>query len=103
MRAQRAVLIAAGSIVFTLLVWVWILSRPEGTFHDQGGLAITLIYFPATFSVWLICSLLSFVLGRCKVDGLPETDVSRVKTLRLIKAGLVALGFFLSIRTLFIA
>ena len=54
---------ATASIAFTLAVWAWMLTRPAGTFHDQGGLMITLYYFPATFVVWLACSIVAWKAG----------------------------------------
>jgi hypothetical protein len=70
--AKAAVTLAGASVVFTLCVWAWILSRPAGTFHDQGGLAITIIYFPVTFMVWLFCALPSAALRRRKLEALPD-------------------------------
>lgn len=100
---RTAVTIALGSIVFTLIVWGWMLTRPAGTFHDQGGLAITLIYFPATFVVWILCGLTSVALRRRRTEGEPEADVARLGNLRRLVWGLIALGLLLSIGTLFIA
>src|SRR5262245_48203555 len=97
---QTATFIAAANIAFTLCVWAWIFSLPEGTFHDQGGLAISLIYFPATFCVWLSCALASIALLCRKSADLSEAEASRVKTQRRVTLGLVALGLFLAIGTL---
>jgi hypothetical protein len=100
---QTAVTIAAGSMVFTLSVWVWMLTRPPGTFHDQGGLAITLFYFPATFVVWLVCGLASVAFRRRRTEGESEADVARSSKLRRVVCGLIALGLLMSIGTLFVA
>ena len=99
--SQTAAAIAAADIVFTLCVWAWIFSRPAGTFHDQGGLAITMIYFPATFCAWLVSTLASVVLSRRKSGDWAEADASR--RLRQVRFGLVSLGLLLAIGTLFIA
>jgi hypothetical protein len=102
-RQQTAVTIAAGSIVFTLGVWAWMLTRPPGTFHDQGGLAITLVYFPATFVVWLLCGLTAVALRRRRTEGASDVDAARVGKLRRVGFGVIALGLLLSIGTLVIA
>jgi hypothetical protein len=101
--APTAVTLLLGSIVFTLSVWAWIFTRPAGTFHDQGGLAITLIYFPTTFVVWLLCGLIASALRRRRTAGESEADVAGVGNSRRLVFGLVALGLLLSIGTLFIA
>src|SRR5262245_5872750 len=80
------------SIAFTLCVWIWIFIQPESAFHDQGGLTITLVYFPATLAAWLLCAIISIVLALRRTDGG-----------RLATFGLVALGLLLSIGTLFTA
>ena len=101
--ARTAVTLALASIVFALSVWAWMLTRPAGTFHDQGGLAITLFYFPTTFVVWLLCGLISMALLRRRTEGESEADVARGGNLRRLVFGLIALGLFLSIGTLVIA
>ena len=101
--AQTAVTLTLASIVFTLSVWGWILTRPAGTFHDQGGLAITIFYFPATFGAWLVCGLTSIALRRRRTEAESEVDLARAGNLRGLVFGLIALGLLLSIGTLFIA
>jgi hypothetical protein len=100
--SQTVMVLPLASIVFTLGVWAWILTRPEGTFHDQGGLAITLLYFPSTFAAWLLCGLISVALRRRRPEGEAEADVARFGKLRRRVYGLIALGLLLSIGTLFI-
>ena len=96
---KPAVIRAIGSILFTLVVWVWMLTRSAGTFHDQGGMAITFLYFPATFIVWLYCGLTAVMclLRSTEAEGAP------VWRLRWKVVGLIALGLLLSFGTLFIA
>ena len=94
---------AIGSIVVTLVVWVWILTRPEGSFEDQGGMLITLLYFPGTFVVWFFCGLTSVVLLVRSRKGGSEADFARRNRWPGVVIGLIALGFFLSVGTLFIA
>ena len=79
------------------------LVQPVGTFHDQGGLAITIYYFPATMVVFVACALSSVLLGRQKQGGLDVAEDSAIKMLQWVKIALVALGFLLSVGTLFIA
>ena len=40
-----------------------IASRPPGSFHDQGGMAIAFFYFPVALFGWLLCGLPGAVLG----------------------------------------
>lgn len=101
-RTRTAASLALATIIFSVCVWVWILSQPEGTFHDQGGLAITLIYFPATFCVWSVCGLLSaVVICWGKIDSAEGNDATS-KTFRLATIGLFVVGFCLSAGTLFL-
>jgi hypothetical protein len=101
-RTRTAASLALATVIFSVCVWVWILSQPEGTFHDQGGLAITLIYFPATFCVWLVCGLLSAgVIGWGKIDTAEGNEAIR-KRFRLATIGLFVVGFCLSAGTLFL-
>ena len=51
------------SLMLTFALWGWIWTRPPGTFNDQGGLAITLIYFPSALLGWLVFGLPGLVLG----------------------------------------
>lgn len=99
-RTRVAVGFASASLVFSACTWAWVLCRPEETFHDQGGLAITLIYFPATFCTWLVCAMLSaglLFLGNSRSMGV---GIMQRRRLRWIALGLVALGLCLSVGTL---
>lgn len=94
---------AWASPLFTLAVWAWMLTRPAGTFHDQGGMAILLMYFPITFIVWLYCTLTTALLVRRAKKIQPPLDeftvrksCGRIRWLRVI-------GLVLSVATLFIA
>ena len=90
-------------MLFTLGVWAWILTRPAGTFHDQGGMLITFFYFPATFGGWMLFGLPSSFLARRKTGDESDGDSAGVLTTHRIVSGLVALGLLLSFVTLFIA
>ena len=55
--------LALVSLALTLSLWAWIWSQPPSAFHDQGGLAITLIYFPIAGLGWVAFGLPAFILG----------------------------------------
>jgi hypothetical protein len=84
------------SIFFTLAVWAWVLTRPPGTFHDQGGMQISFLYFPLTLLIWFIANLAALVLMILRRRELPGTSW-------LITTCLSLLGLLLSLATLFIA
>jgi hypothetical protein len=92
------VLIALASVLFTLSIWAWILTRPEGTFHDQGGLSLMLVYFPWTFGVWFVCGLIAIILAVRGRRSNPDRGSSFGLT-----AAFVMLGLILSTGTLFLA
>ena len=98
-----AVVRALGSIIFTLIVWVWMLTRPAGAFHDQGGMAITFIYFPATFGVWLYCCLTSVLFLVRRTKGGTEAEGAQGPAVGWRTLGLIVLGLLLSVGTLAIA
>ena len=99
---RTAAFLASVSVFFSVCIGAWILSRPETTFHDQGGLTITFIYFPSTFCIWFLCALLPLAFRSYKLNCSPPDDVTRIKNLRWTTMGLVTIGFFLSIGTLFL-
>ena len=99
---RTAAFLASVSVFFSVCIGAWILSRPERTFHDQGGLTITFIYFPSTFCIWFLCALLPLAFSCYKLNYSPPGDVSRIKKLHRATVGLVISGFFLSIGTLFL-
>ena len=101
-QAQIAASLAFASIGSSFCVWAWVLTRPEEMFHDQGGLAITLIYFPATFCVWLLCTVLSAWLIYRRKGVVSEFDTPTSKTFRRATLGLITLGFCVSVGTLFL-
>ncbi|MBX3745987.1 MAG: hypothetical protein KF833_11830 [Verrucomicrobiae bacterium] len=37
-----------------LLAWAWVITRPPGTFNDQGGMVITFLILPLTLVAWLV-------------------------------------------------
>lgn len=91
------------SPLFTLGVWAWMLTRPAGTFHDQGGMAILLIYFPLTFIVWLYGTLTtSFLIYRAKKSEPPLAELAMRKWRGRIRWARVT-GLVLSAGTLFVA
>ncbi len=55
------------SVSLTLGVWAYIFSRaPQGAFHDQGGMLITLILFPLTFLGWVVGGGGAITLGMAR-------------------------------------
>ena len=67
---RAAVMLALLSPVVNLLVLLWVSSRPEGTFHDQGALLLVFKYFPRTFLLWIFTALLSAFFGsQCPRQG----------------------------------
>jgi hypothetical protein len=93
---------AWASPVVTIALWVLIWTRPAGTFQDQGGMLILLIYFPLVFVVWLYCTLAtSFLIYRAKKSEPPPSEGEMRKSRRRI-LWLRAGGLLLSVGTLFI-
>lgn len=82
---------------------MWVLTRPAGTFNDQGGLTITLIYFPLALVGWVVCALPAVVLVHLTKKHCSETDMAQTKGLQRIIWCPVGLGLLLSFATLFIA
>jgi hypothetical protein len=94
--AQTAAASSVISIVFTLSVWTWVLTRHAGAFNREGAMLLTLFAFPATFIVWLFCALPFTGLGRPSCEGLSIPDAARIKTLRKFAYHLVLWGFLLA-------
>jgi hypothetical protein len=42
---------------------MWMLSRPHGTFNDQGGMLISFILLPATLLGWALLAVPALVLA----------------------------------------
>ena len=100
---KTGVVRAWASPLFTLGVWAWMLTRPAGTFHDQGGMTILLIYFPLTFIVWLYGTLTtSFLIHRAKKSEPPLAELAMRKWRGRIRWARVT-GLVLSAGTLFVA
>ncbi|MFC1762935.1 hypothetical protein ACFL6U_12760 [Planctomycetota bacterium] len=55
--------LVCGSLAVTTVVWVWMFTRPHGTFHDQGSMVITLFLFPATLVGCALLVVPSFILA----------------------------------------
>ncbi len=49
--------------IVIILTWAWVLTRPSGSFHDQGGLALTIIIFPLTLGAWFVGGPVALALG----------------------------------------
>jgi hypothetical protein len=88
------------SLCLTLGIWVWIFTRPPGTFHDQGGLAITFLYFPCAFFGWAFAALLAaWLLAETKRKA-TEFERPRITRARWLLLLLIFIGFLLAVGTL---
>jgi hypothetical protein len=70
-------LLATLSWLVVILTWGWVLTRPHGTFHDQGGLAITLIVLPLTLGAWLIGGPIALALGGRAMKRLGQGEADK--------------------------
>jgi hypothetical protein len=68
---------AAIAWIVVLLTWGWVLSRPHGTFNDQGGLALTLIVLPLTLGAWIVGGPIALALGGRALKSLGEGEASK--------------------------
>ena len=97
--ARFAVCLVVISPVLTLTLWAWMLTRPAGTFNDQGGMLVSFIYFPAALLGWLLCGIPGMVLA---IRSRRHMDASH-KKLAGATIGLSIVGLLLAVATLFIA
>jgi hypothetical protein len=84
------------TIRVTLGVWVYIFSRaPQATFHDQGGLLITIILFPLTFLGLLIGGVGAITAGLRAL----RDQASNSQWAAFTRIALGALGLLMSLGT----
>jgi hypothetical protein len=69
-----------------ILTWTWVLSRPHGTFHDQGGLMITFIVLPLTLGAWGVGGPIALALGGRALRELGEGESNKEER-RLARIG----------------
>ena len=89
-----------GSLCLTLGIWVWIFTRPPGTFHDQGGLMILLFYFPITFLGWALAAVVAsglMIVAKRRATEFERPRITRARWLLLL---LISIGFLLAVGTL---
>jgi hypothetical protein len=89
-----------GSLCLTLGIWANIFSQPPGTFHDQGGLVITFMYFPCAFLGWAFAAAVaSWLMAEAK-RRVTESERPRVIRARRFLVLLIFIGFLLAVGTL---
>ncbi len=71
-----------------ILTWGWVLSRPHGTFHDQGGLALTFIVLPLTLGAWVVGGPVALALGGRAFKGRGEGEADKDER-RLARIGVL--------------
>jgi hypothetical protein len=60
-----------------ILTWVWVATRPQGTFHDQGGLMLTFIVLPLTFGAWAVGGPVALAVGGHAMKHLGQDETAR--------------------------
>jgi hypothetical protein len=61
--ALASPLLSLPSLFLSFCLLTWIGAQPTDTFHDQGGLLITLFLFPFALAGWLLFGLPAMVVG----------------------------------------
>lgn len=61
--ASSAFTFAVGAWALLILTWGWVLTRPAGSFNDQGGMVLTFAILPLTVGCWLVGGPLALALG----------------------------------------
>ena len=96
-RGVLSVALGIGSVCLTQAVWWFILTRPPGSFHDQGGMAITFFLFPITAVGWLAGGLPGLILGsRALATAKGDTTARLLGSLGM---GVAVIAGFLSLGT----
>ena len=73
----NAVLSAASSIgglVSGAVIGLIVAVQPKGTFHEQGGMIITLLVLPIMFALWIVAGPVALVAGRRAATMRPSID-----------------------------
>ena len=92
-----------GSLCLTLGIWAWIFTRPPGTFHDQGGLAITIMYFPCAFLGWALAAAIADWLMTQAKRRATESELPGIIRGRRLLLLLMFIGLLLAVGTLLTA
>ena len=88
--------LVCGSLLVTTAVWMWMLSRPHGTFNDQGGMLISFILFPATMLGWALLAVPSGVIAIWLIwrGGAQDRFIASLILLMVVFAILYAVAIF---------
>jgi len=71
--------LAAIAWLVVILTWGWVLSRPHGSFHDQGGLILTFFVLPLTLGAWVVGGPLALALGGRALKSLGAGEADKGK------------------------
>ena len=80
--------LAAVAWLVVILTWAWVLTRPHGTFHDQGAIALTLIVMPSTLGAWLLGGPIALALGGHAMKRLGQGETVK-DSRRIAQAGVL--------------
>jgi hypothetical protein len=92
--------VVSGSLCLTLGIWTWVFTRPPGTFHDQGGLAITIMCFPCAFLGWALAAAVADWLMIQAKRRATESELPGINRARRLLILLIIIGFLLAVGTL---
>ena len=76
--ALLSIILAMGGVTWMTCIWGWVWIQPKGTFHDQGGMYITLFVLPTTVMLWLAAGPIALLAGRNAVTRKAEWSRSRI-------------------------
>src|SRR5262249_33731319 len=82
---------AAGSLALAAAIWGWVAAQPRGSFHDQGGMLITLVILPWTLALWVAGGPVALVLGS-RALGRGRADSGGPAGRGVARAGVVLSG-----------
>jgi hypothetical protein len=83
--APSSVVLAAASLLLGILMWGWVLTRPSGSFHNEGGMVITLGVIPLTLILWIIGGPVALTLGH---RGLERVRPGKDRDPQLARGGI---------------
>ncbi len=69
-----------------IATWAWVLTRPHGTFNDQGGLVLTFLVLPLTLGAWTVGGPIALALGGRALKHLGQ-DAGETSECRLARTG----------------
>lgn len=80
--------LTAASWALIVLLSGWVLTRPSGAFHDQGGMVITFAVLPLTLLCWLVGGPVALAVAHQATTQL-QREESEAVDWRLTRAGLL--------------